>query len=429
MTHNGLSRRNLLLAGAGLAGAASMLSPGAFAQAQVRMRMSWWGAKERAERTAAANALFTGKNPNVTIDGETLGWNDYWPRMATQAAARNLADVLQMDYRYLSEYARRGALRPLDEYLGNVLDILDFPTNSIDCGRVEGKLYGINLGNNCSALLVNKTLFEKHGIPIPEFGTSWKDYAERSIALGKAVGKLGFGGSYDAGGTEIALETWVRQRGRALYTQDGKLGYELTDLEEYLAYWDHLRQNKGCPPADVQALDKNSIDSNSITTGKSGTAFAHSNQMVAYQGLNKDELLMKMYPVGERPGQYLKPSMMFSVSSNSQQPELAAKLINFWLKDELAVKTLGVERGIPPSPKSLEVVKANMDDIGKQVAEYVGFATSRVGALPPAPPKGAGEIEVMLRRTNEMVGFKKASIKEAAKAHYDEAIAILTRSA
>jgi multiple sugar transport system substrate-binding protein len=429
MNHTGLSRRNLLLAGAGLAGAVSTLSPAAFAQENTRMRMFWWGSKERGERTIAANQLFVGKNAGVTIDGEMLGWNDYWPRMATQAAARNLADVIQMDYRYLSEYSRRGALRPLDEYMPGILDIADFGANSIDCGRVEGKLYGVNLGNNSFSMLMNKTLFEEHGIALPRYGTTWAQFGELCSALGQAVNKSGFGGSADAGGQEPGLEAWVRQRGKALYDNDGKLGYAVDDLAEWLAFWDGLRKTKGCVPAEVQALDKNNIETASLTNGKSATAFAHSNQMVAYQGLNQDELEMGMYPVGEKPGQYLKPSMMLSVSTNSKNPELAAKLINFWVKDPLAVRVLGVERGIPPSPASREVAKETLNDLGKAVAAYVAFVSDKVGALPPPPPKGAGEIEVMLRKTNELVGFGQMTAMEAAKRHVEDAIAILARAA
>ena len=62
----------------------------------------------------------------MTIDGEWLGWNDYWPRLATQSAGRNAADVIQMDYRYIFEYARRGALLPLDPFVGKSLNLSDF---------------------------------------------------------------------------------------------------------------------------------------------------------------------------------------------------------------------------------------------------------------------------------------------------------------
>jgi len=74
MTNKLLTRRALLCSAAAMAGlAGSGVSPSAFAQSEVRLRMFWWGAKERADRTERANQLFQKKNPGVTITGETLG--------------------------------------------------------------------------------------------------------------------------------------------------------------------------------------------------------------------------------------------------------------------------------------------------------------------------------------------------------------------
>ena len=71
--------------------------------------------------------LFAPKNPGIAVEGESAGWTDYWPRLATQAAGRNAPDVIQMDYRYIFEYARRGALLPLDDCVGSRrLDLSDF---------------------------------------------------------------------------------------------------------------------------------------------------------------------------------------------------------------------------------------------------------------------------------------------------------------
>ena len=40
--------------------------------------MYWWGGKERADRTFKVNELYIAANPGMKIDGETLGWGDYW---------------------------------------------------------------------------------------------------------------------------------------------------------------------------------------------------------------------------------------------------------------------------------------------------------------------------------------------------------------
>ncbi|MFI4997516.1 MAG: ABC transporter substrate-binding protein, partial [Hyphomicrobiales bacterium] len=142
MTGIRISRRSLVAAGLGGAGLVAMGHRPSSAQADLRLRMFWWGSKERAERTDKVNQLYQQKNPGVTVTGESLGWNDYWPRLATQTAGRNSADVIQMDYRYIFEYARRGALLPLDAHVGKSLDLGDFSKAAIDSGKVDAKIYG-----------------------------------------------------------------------------------------------------------------------------------------------------------------------------------------------------------------------------------------------------------------------------------------------
>ena len=138
MTHD-FNRRTLLKAALGSAGLSAFGSLPAFAQ-DSRIRLYWWGSKERSDRTLKAVSLYQDRNTGVKIDGETLAWGDYWPRLATQAAGRNAPDLIQMDYRYVAEYARRGALLPIDEFVGKSLDISDFDKASLDSCKDDGKL-------------------------------------------------------------------------------------------------------------------------------------------------------------------------------------------------------------------------------------------------------------------------------------------------
>jgi multiple sugar transport system substrate-binding protein len=423
-----LNRRTLLKAAAGTAGLTALSGLPAFAQTNTRVRVYWWGSKERADRTLKAAALYQQRHPEVKIDGETLGWGDYWQRLATQAAGRNAPDLIQMDYRYIAEYARRGALLPLDEYLGKSLEIADFGKESLDSCRVDGKLYAVNLGNNSNALIYNKAAFQKAGVPEPE-NVNWEKFAELAAAVTKAHNGEYYGTS-DASGEENALENWIRQRGKALFTEDGKLALDEKDAGDWFVMWAKMRETKACPPADLQALDKNNIETNLLTQGRAACAFNHSNQYVGYQVLNKNPLGIAMYPQGAGPkhGHYLKPSQMWSVYSRSKVPEEAVKIANFTVKDPEGAKILGVERGVPASPAIREVVGADLDDMGKKVVDFISFVTTRVGPLPPAPPQGAGEVQVMLRRVSEQVGFGKISPTEGGKQYVSEAKAILARA-
>ncbi|HEY9343842.1 MAG TPA: ABC transporter ATP-binding protein, partial [Inquilinus sp.] len=63
----------------------------------------------------------------------------------------------------------------------------------------------------------------------------------------------------------------------------------------------------------------------------------------------------------------------------------------------------------------------------RAMLDYVSFITDKVGDLPPSPPKGAGEINFLLKRVNEQVGFDQAAPADAAKQFVDEANSILDR--
>ena len=61
------------------------------AHADTRLRYIWWGNPDRDKRTLAAIDLYKKKEASVSIDPETYAWNDYWPKLATQAAGGSLA--------------------------------------------------------------------------------------------------------------------------------------------------------------------------------------------------------------------------------------------------------------------------------------------------------------------------------------------------
>ena len=427
-----VARRTLLKAGlkAGLGALALTVGriPAGLAQDK-RLRMYWWGGKERADRTFKVNELYAARHPGVTIDGETLGWGDYWARLATQAAGRNAPDILQMDYRYIFEYARRGALLPLDQFMPKALDIADFGKDAIDSGRVDGKVYGVSLGLNSMALLYSKTAYESAGLKPPTHETAWVQFAELSTELTKA-NKGTYWGSMDGGGTEPAFEAWVRQRGKALYTQEGKLGFDATDAGDWLAFWDDMRKRKACVPADVQSLDRNSNETAMLSQGKAATAFEHSNLLVGYQAINQHKLSMTMYPQsgpGTKPGQYLKPSQMWSVYARSKFGDEAARIVNFFVEDPEAAKVLKVERGVPASTAMRNLIAPELSEIDRESITYITLVSERVGPLPAPPPNGAGEVQQALRRINEEVGFGRLAPAAAGKQFVEEAKSIIAR--
>ncbi len=424
-----LQRRAVLSAGLAALSLATVGGGPAFAQA-ARIRLLWWGSQERADRTNKAIAAFKQVKPDLDIAGEFAGWSDYWPRLATQVAGRNAPDLIQMDYRYIFEYARRGALAPLDDYLGKSLKIEDFGTPNIASGRVDGKLYGINLGVNSSAVFYDAKAWEKTGAKAPSAGQSWEEFAKNAAEFGKNKPKPGYYATADASGVEPSFENWLRQKNKSLFAEGGGLGYDAKDAGEWFAMWAAMREAGACVPADIQALDQLNIESNALTTGKAATAFAHSNQFVGYQAINKAKLSITSYPkvsADSPSGHYLKPSMLMSVANGSAGIEAAVDFINFLVAVPEGVDILGVERGVPASESMRDQLSPKLNEVSKAMVDYIAEITPKVGALPPSPPPGAGEFAFVLKRTSEEVGFGRMTPEQGGKQLVTEAETVIKR--
>lgn len=425
-----VSRRTILAGGAAALSATAIGAPRrAFGQ-ETRLRLMWWGSQPRAERTFEVTKLYMEQNPGVQIDGETVGWDDYWPRLATQVAGRNAPDIIQMDYRYIFEYARRDALAPLDEFVPDVLNLSGFDQAALDGGSVDGALYGISLGANSSAMMINKAAFDEVGIDIPDNSLTFDELQRIGMEITNAGKRRNFYGIADGSGLEPFFENYVRQRGKALYTEDGQLAFDAEDVREWFELWAAMREAKACVPPDVQALDKNQIETGMVSLGHAAVSYGHSNQLVGYQALNKDPIVMHAYPriaAGVGGGHYRKPSMFFSISSQSQNPEAAAAYISFFVNDPKAAEILDVERGVPESSAVRESLAPKLDDTGRAAVEYIGGLGDLAGPLPPPPPLGAGEIDRMLLRVSQEVAFGQHTPQSGAEAFIAEAESILAR--
>ena len=140
--------------------AAGLTRP-AFAQADA-LRLYWWGGQTRADRTLAVADLWAKAKGATAPDGEFGSFADHWPKLATQVAGGNAPDVFQMDYRFIVEYASRGAIAAARRVRrSGVLNLDDFDADQIEGGKVDGKLYGISLGANSVAAIYNQTALRR----------------------------------------------------------------------------------------------------------------------------------------------------------------------------------------------------------------------------------------------------------------------------
>ncbi|KKB06910.1 ABC transporter ATP-binding protein [Devosia geojensis] len=423
-------RRQFLMGSSALAAAGAMGLRPAFGQ-DGRLRLIFWGGQDRADRTYKVADLYTEQNGG-DIEGEFLAWNDYWTKLATQVAGGNAPNIIQMDYRYIVEYATRSAIRPLDQFVGGPLQLTDFDEDQLEGGKVGGQLFGISLGANSVAVLVNNTAFEEVGVEPPNRDSTYDDYMAMGEAFNSANIRGGMKAISDASGTEPMLDNWLRQHGLALYTADGKLGFGEEEAVEWFRMWASLREAGVCVDAESQALDTGAMESTMVILGKSATMPSNSNQLVAYQAISQDDLTIVNYPriaAGAGGGHYRKPSMFFSVGGSEANAQAAAEFISFFVNNPDAAQILGVERGIPCSAAVREALAPTLDEKSQIALNFVANLGDLLGPLPPPPPPAAGEIDSSLLRTiSQEIAFGARSPEDGARAFVTDATAILERA-
>ncbi|AVA23477.1 sugar ABC transporter substrate-binding protein [Rhizobium sp. NXC24] len=421
-----MNRRSFMI---GTAGAAAGLAFGAggslpaFADT-TQLRAMWWGSPDRGKRTVAVAELFHSKNPDISVVGESISGDGYWAKLATGMASQTIADVFQLEPSTISDYSKRGACMPLDQFVPSTLNVDSFGKDVLKLTTVDGKLYGVGLGLNSFAMFYDEDVFKKAGLTPPGPTTTWAEYADLAVELTKAAGKRAYwGGPYGARYNYV-LDAWLRQRGKSLYSEDGGLGFGVDDAKEWYSYWEDLRQRGGTVSPDVQTLDQNTIESNCLAQGKSAIGMAYSNQLVGYQLVVKSKLAITMLPREEKDGpsgHYYRPALIWSVGSSSKNGEAAAKFINFFVNDLDAGKVLGVERGVPMSPAVRAAILPTLNPVEQQTVKYVELLKDQVGAYPAPAPLGSGEFDQnVMRPVADQLAFGKITVAEAAQKLVEE---------
>lgn len=393
---------------------------------EVKLRIAWWGGQARHDYTLKLIEMYQALNPNVKIDTEYAGFDDYWKKLAPQAAANQLPDIIQMDISYLTQYGSKEQVEDLSVFTqSGAIDVSSAPAKTIDAGRVDGKLYGIPLGVNAMGTTFDDAMLKEAGISNIPADWTWADLeqiAKRMKQQGKVLDHMRF---------DQFFPYYLRTQNQHYFNTDGtSLGF--SDPRYFIDYftmylnWYEAGYMRGW---DKESLSKLTPEENPIALGDGFMTMAWSNQFAALQEAAKKPLnLIGLPGPNGKLGLYLKPTMLFSVAKSSKQKTEAAKFISWFLNDVEANKLIGGDRGIPISSKVKEALKPALSAEDRKVYDYIVWAEQNSSAMDPADPIGATEVSKLLRDMQEQILFRKISVAEAADKFMVQANAILAKN-
>ncbi len=417
ITRRHLIGASLLTAAAGLSGCGQGSGSGGGSEGGGEIRFSWWGNPSRQALTQQAIDAFTAQNPDIKVSGEQTSWAGYWDKLATEVAARNAADAMQQVDPYIIEYGQRGALADLTQF--SVIDTSAFPENVLASSRIDGELYGVPGGLNAPSMWVNLKVFEELGMDLPDDESwSWEDYAALSAEIsGKSGGDVT--GSDQLSLNEQCFAVYVRQHGKQLFTPDGQVGFEPQLLTDWWSYIMELMRSGASLDAQTSVENQGlALEQTALITGKTALNFNWSSSIgPALDIAGTDIALIK--PPGETTGVargcYVKPSLHYSVSAQSENGEAAAALINFIVNSPEAGKILGTDRGTPANPEVLAAIKPDFDAGDTAAADYIAELSTLEWEPLPIFPTGASSLTEMFPRYTQTVLFEQQQPAEAAE--------------
>jgi multiple sugar transport system substrate-binding protein len=394
----------------------------------IELTVMWWGSQDRHDRTLKVIDMYEKEHPNVKIKSIYTGWDGYWEKLATQVAGKKMPDIVQMDYKYLNEYASRGTLLDMNPLVQKgVINLSDVDENAIVGGKVDGKLFALNLGSNSPAIAYDPEIFKKAGVELKP-GYTWDDLAKAAKQIKDKTGVYGFEPMSDMNG----FKHYLRDNGLWVYNKKGDaLGYDDDKyLVDYFSFWRKLIDEGSAAPADQWVATKNQVENRMFVHAKAAMGQLHSNQITAMMkgaGRSMDLAILPSVS-GGKLGHFLKPSQFFSISSTTKYQEEAAKFVDYFTNDIKANEVLAAERGVPISKKVRDALAPKMGESGKKMFEYMDVVQKYSREIDPPDPNGATEIEKLFENLVQAVDYGKSTPEQAAKEFREKASAVLKKN-
>lgn len=379
-----------------------------------RITFSWWGGNSRHEYTMDGVDAFEKLNKDIKVDCKYGVWNGYTKRQNIYVKSNEEPDVMLINYSWIKEYSPEGD-GFYDIYkLADYVDLSNFTKNELSYGEVNGKLNAIPIAFNAETIYYNKDLYDKYGLELP---TTWEDFFDAAKVMQKdGIYPLSMG---DKALFFFVISYFEQTTGKNPCDKDGNLVLTREDIEYMLKFYKRLIDEKVIPPIEQ-------YDRIIFFQGKTAATMAWISDADRYcsdlldNGVN---VTVGEYPVAEGAktlGWYVKPATMYAISNSTQNPEAAAKLLNFLLNSKEMALLQKTEKGMPISDSAYEALEDEnmLDGISVTANQQVSDNQDRLSVM-----------NTVLENENVYLGFvnestyylyDKKTLEEVASSIYNE---------
>ncbi|MDC3412099.1 extracellular solute-binding protein [Aquibacillus sp. 3ASR75-11] len=150
---------------------------GETAQKTIKFMHLWPEGSSNAQYTIVENIIdqFENENPNVKVEVEPLGNEQYKQKMKVLSSSGELPDVgMTWAAGFLTPYVEGNLFAPLNDVLEGGLQE-KFVSGTTEAYAIDGKTYGLPLELNIAPIFYNKAIFEENGLEVPKTYEEFKN--------------------------------------------------------------------------------------------------------------------------------------------------------------------------------------------------------------------------------------------------------------
>jgi multiple sugar transport system substrate-binding protein len=319
---------------------------------------------------------FMAQNPDIEIEFIGTPMNEMYTKLSTMATGGNLPDVFTNSPEFYAQAADMGATEPLDELLGAEY-VAGFEPVTLDQARLDGQLQFAPFFTIPTGLLYRTDLFEQAGLKPP---TTWEEFVSAAKALtvdtdgDGTTDRWGFalvGSNNGSGGSRFIPIMRTFGADELVEGPDGTMTTEYGTPGGVAAlklYGDLVNAHQVVPPGPFQTSYAEAVSLMATDKTAMMVTGPHSIGAIVTQNPELEGKLAGVplpHAPGEQPASALG-MLGFSISSQSEHKEAAARYLQFILSTENQLRWNAVTGRLPARTEAAQ-------DPQVQRPELVGF--------------------------------------------------------
>jgi len=281
-------------------------------------------------------AKFEEDNPDIEVEVQSLGYDEYFTALATKMAGNAAPDCFELNMENFLTYAIRGSLEPLDGYFdttGTSKDV--YSEGPINAATYNDNLYAIPQSFSTVVLIYNKALFDQAGVSYPTDDWTWADEQAAAVKI-RALGE-DIWGTYQPV-TYNELYKTVKTNGGSLVSADGKT-FTMNSAENIATL--QMMLDRVCGDARVMPNTEDLAGRGDWDLFKSGNLGMIHTGIWAFTDFATN-ITDFDWDIAVEPGNVTHAAHFFAnvacINKDSKNKEAAFKFINYMASNEAVVK-------------------------------------------------------------------------------------------